>query len=490
MKMTMTNLTTARYLRIILSILFFVMLNSTLFSQSSEGIKARNQKTLKRVVITNSKLPNTDLRLKINDNIWYSTNELQQDIKKQNYDSITGIEKGISDIFLFCIEHTTHFPISKDLKSELSNPISYLNSCGYGVCDEKSMFLSEILNLLGYTSRIVHLGGHSVCEVMNNGNFIVLDITNSCVISDNKGNLLSLEKAEKCNDCSMVNVTGNYELRQLLNYLDQTAYFSLYKTSKNNNTNLVSNSKVSQFSGISLPQKSKIKIAFPDSKIKDIFPEMEFSITYKKTKLKANIPFSIESVEGNGNIKNLETGQIFKPGDQNISAGIYEISAKKIILNLNLNSSLLSSKTNDISILGEVPSEIKIKKRFAKNHAEVIRDFPSKISQLKLDNYNKLFSEFDPHIDTSTNDIFLSLLTVTNTIYLKVYNDSTKGNQFEKTLSPFINYLYNSGISTSELKMILNYPAYLKSIIIGLIEYEPEDMMLLLNMKEAEEKQK
>ncbi|MBN2776017.1 MAG: hypothetical protein JXR36_00150 [Bacteroidales bacterium] len=490
MKRQLINLKSAKYLSLLFCLLLTVIIQVQSFSQDLEYFETISTKDLLMVKIKNNNSQKQDLHLKINNKVWYSNDELLQKIKEQNFDSISGIKKGISDIFLFCIKQSTHFPLVQTEESQIISPLEYINSIGYGVCDDRSMFLAQLLSLSGYQCKIVHLGGHSVCEVLNFDKPIILDITNNCVISNSKGELLSLKHLENCIDCKMLNITQNFELRQVRNYLDQTRYFNLYKTTENNNSKLVESPEISSTAGINLPHKSIIEIFFPTKKTNGILPKLKFCITYNDCQQIVNIPFVIASINGKGSIKSEQTGQTFKSGDKNIPSGTYEINAKKLVLELNLNPAILSQSTNYFSVSGEKISELKITVKYSKMNQKEFSNFPTTISQSKLDSYIDLFSTFTPQLDTTNKEIFLNLLNISENVYYKIYHHIPTDDKIKENIWAFERNLNQTGIKDEELQIILKHQANLKSIVIGLIEYKPEDLLLLLRMKEEGEKHK
>lgn len=69
----------------------------------------------------------------------------------------------------------------------------YLNSMGFGYCDDVANVLSSLCAAAGYQTRVWELNGHVVCEVYNNGRWELYDADLRTLYVDHVGNLVGVE---------------------------------------------------------------------------------------------------------------------------------------------------------------------------------------------------------------------------------------------------------------------------------------------------------
>lgn len=114
-------------------------------------------------------------------------------------------------------------------------PLLFLNSIGGGFCDDRASVLAKVWNKLGYSSRVIGLGGHVVPEVLNNDKWQLFDPDFEIYFSDSNDTVLS-EKELENNSQRFFSVSDNNFLNPIFqskNPLSESIA-DLYATKENN----------------------------------------------------------------------------------------------------------------------------------------------------------------------------------------------------------------------------------------------------------------
>jgi len=90
------------------------------------------------------------------------------------------------------------------------NPLTFINSTGWGLCDDKAIVLAKIWMAMGYKSRVYYLKGHVVPEILVHDHWEMWDPTFHVFYKDSANNILGVEDLFKDNAPVRVN---NYDTR-------------------------------------------------------------------------------------------------------------------------------------------------------------------------------------------------------------------------------------------------------------------------------------
>jgi len=72
-------------------------------------------------------------------------------------------------------------------------PVLYVNSLGFGYCDDVANVLASILTDAGISARVWQLEGHIVCEALIDGDWVILDPDLQTLYADSSGKLVGVE---------------------------------------------------------------------------------------------------------------------------------------------------------------------------------------------------------------------------------------------------------------------------------------------------------
>lgn len=143
------------------------------------------------VILTNTSDKTVEFKLKINGKFFYSEKELIDYINvfEQDADGKPLFWKAWD----FVIRHTYHhIPVSQD--RWYHSPFLFINSFGFGLCDDINTFLAIVWKMCGYQSRVVHLGGHIVPEVFDGKKWMMMDADYGTYYLNSKKQIASIDE--------------------------------------------------------------------------------------------------------------------------------------------------------------------------------------------------------------------------------------------------------------------------------------------------------
>lgn len=116
------------------------------------------------LLLRNNSNNTIEFKLKLNDKIFYSEHEIRYYIDRC-INSVKS-EPLYRKAWSFVMQHTYHH-IALSAGQWLHSPLLFINSIGFGLCDDINTFLSNVWQICGYQSRVWHLKGHVVPEILS-----------------------------------------------------------------------------------------------------------------------------------------------------------------------------------------------------------------------------------------------------------------------------------------------------------------------------------
>lgn len=114
----------------------------------------------------------------------------------------------------YVCDRTFHYN-SQSTGNWVHDPYLQVNSTGGGLCDDRSSLLVSMWNALGYTGRVMGLGGHAVAEVYDGKRWLLFDPDHEVFYTDNEGRVLGIvELIERKGEG--VNVQANEEIQRVI----------------------------------------------------------------------------------------------------------------------------------------------------------------------------------------------------------------------------------------------------------------------------------
>ena len=116
------------------------------------------------IALTNESAFQAEFRMRFNGNISSNLQDLVQHIQTADIPGTTGDEPDYERVYHYMLQFHQHdFPLTQRMWQH--DPIVYINSLGFGLCDDAATAMSIIWREMGYESRIWLLDGHVVSEV-------------------------------------------------------------------------------------------------------------------------------------------------------------------------------------------------------------------------------------------------------------------------------------------------------------------------------------
>ncbi|MGM0650709.1 MAG: hypothetical protein ACQES1_09420 [Bacteroidota bacterium] len=187
------------------------------------------------VLITNTHDTSVFIQFQINNKFWFNKAQLLNEIKQMDGDSLPGVSKNAANAWRFVMQNSFHVAETPLPKSYRYSPAIFINSIGGGLCSNRNASLCHIWDKLGYKSRCIHLDGHLITEVFDNGNWRMLDADFHNYFLNDNNKVAGYKALEKNIDNMEYAYDPDFCNMQLFSFInDQTLYNTLYTTTDNN----------------------------------------------------------------------------------------------------------------------------------------------------------------------------------------------------------------------------------------------------------------
>jgi hypothetical protein len=190
-----------------------------------------------------------DLNISLNGNKFISSME---DINLEKYKSSTSTLE--HQLFTYVKENSLHYyPLSP--LDWYHSPILYINSMGFGFCDDTAAVLKNLYKNFGFEARVVELGGHIVTEVKNReGKWMMYDPDYGVYFKNRNMQIASVDELSNQTDL-IINPIYKFNIKSDP-YTDR--YAELFSSKDNNKvSDTVFNDYIDNFN-ITLPPAGKI----------------------------------------------------------------------------------------------------------------------------------------------------------------------------------------------------------------------------------------
>lgn len=94
----------------------------------------------------------------------------------------------------FIIDYTYGVGIPLTHEAWYHHPLLFLNSAGFGFCDDKANLLAQIWEKMGYQTRVWDIESHVIPEVYAEGRWQIFDPTYHCFYSDSSQQILGMDE--------------------------------------------------------------------------------------------------------------------------------------------------------------------------------------------------------------------------------------------------------------------------------------------------------
>jgi len=133
-------------------------------------------------------------KLKLNHRFPLSVEEMKAEISAAALTDSTSVTIAA---WQFVADNTYHLGESYSDRPWVHDPFIAVNSLAGGLCDDRSSVLALLWQELGYNGRVVHLTGHVVSEVNENGVWKLYDSDNGVYYKDGNDNIVGVGRIEK-----------------------------------------------------------------------------------------------------------------------------------------------------------------------------------------------------------------------------------------------------------------------------------------------------
>jgi hypothetical protein len=478
------------FLKSCLLVMIFGCFASNLISQSLNKAKlnysfeyslycSNNRKT--EVILTNNSDSSLLVSWNVNEKLWKNFDDLKVYIEQLKVDSITNLDKILNQAFMFVYYQTKHFPPLPN--DEISNnPLLNINSIGSGVCNNRSLILVSIFQNMGYESRMVHLGGHSVAEVKSNNKWIMLDVTNGTMFYNSEQLPMSVnEIAENSTNSRIYYIENSRDLRELNSFLNAKWYIRLFETIENNSLEYLNTpDKDGDYNTFSLPAKSFIRFDIQDKAAieNEIYSFCRIDIA-KGISDSINIPFVIHHIEGDGDLKiddinslDFDSVYLYPPGKYYVKSEgltIVTLINNKILENAGENNIIVQCDKN-------YKLELNHKSRNVIN-SKLYQTLQNKASIEKIKAYYSFFENNPGFINENQITNFDDLKKAAYKLNFEVYNYSHREINVTKKLRILKKELKSKRKNEQDFIQIISNPSFIKIIIVGLLEYNEQSFV-------------
>lgn len=169
------------------------------------------------IILSNTGTQTVEFQLKINNKIFYSESDLVNYI--QNFDPVNHKKPLYWKAWDFVVKNTYHhIPVSED--RWYHSPLLFINSFGFGLCDDMNVFLANLWRMCGYQSRVLHLCDHIVPELLTDSEWKMLDGDFGTYYLMPDKRIASIDDIQKNASSISLQVNENGLYGKLINYLD------------------------------------------------------------------------------------------------------------------------------------------------------------------------------------------------------------------------------------------------------------------------------
>lgn len=334
--------------------------NLTKIDKCSYGLETNNPDKVVFEITNNG--GDSFFTFKLNGNKFYeSLDDLSYEIKLKEHKS-TSIKESI---FSFVSSNSYNiFPLTEE--NWYHNPLLFVNSLGFGFCDDTAKVFGEIMKYNGYNVRIVELGGHIVSEIQDQGGeWEMFDPDYGVYFKDENNKILDVDFLSVHPE--LITNPVNKMVIKVAKFNPYTnRYAELYSTKQNNRAVELDNNKKEDVNKIFFPSKGRImfpyfnsmKLPAIENSYVSFFKNIKLSIS-ENYRGKIRNPMVIQSFSGEGVIKykNQEIDNLddYKMDFNKFSDDVEIIEAKKNLSIFYLINPIRFSlkKENILEIEGE-----------------------------------------------------------------------------------------------------------------------------------------
>jgi len=171
----------------------FILLSFSLVSRSQSNIATKQ--TPNAISIVNTGHRNLIVKPRWSQGFWESDKQLIKFINT-NY-SNTDLKFDYQKAWAFICDYSWD-AVNPLVHENVNNSIlGFVNSEGWGLCDDKANILAKIWKRMGYDARLYGIGGHVVPEIWVNGRWEMWDPTYRTYYVNEKGDVLGVAELEK-----------------------------------------------------------------------------------------------------------------------------------------------------------------------------------------------------------------------------------------------------------------------------------------------------
>ncbi len=191
-------------------IIFFLII-TTFFSNNDLFADKKSKALTSSFLITNDGDDDKEILLNGLGGFFGNLDEIISFINN-NYDSYF-YPYSYQKAWRFMVDYTWYARLPLTNKEWYHNAVQFINSTGWGFCDDKAIVLAKIWMAMGYKSRVYYLNGHVVPEVYFRKHWEMWDPTFHVFYKDKAGNILGVEDLFKDNT-PILNINDDIRITQ------------------------------------------------------------------------------------------------------------------------------------------------------------------------------------------------------------------------------------------------------------------------------------
>ncbi|MFO7791332.1 MAG: hypothetical protein R6V32_12270, partial [Bacteroidales bacterium] len=191
-----------------------------------------------QVIINNPSDSVLNIRFQVNNQFWFTQNEILESVDQVQTDSLPGVPMDAAKAWTFIMDNTFHYQEIHLPKAFSYKPAILLNSFGGALCSHRNAALAQIWKWQGYESRCIHLEGHVVPELYYKDKWMMLDADYNCYFLNDDGDIADCKALE--NNISDFTQNKNPDSESIMHTLLRICpetYHGLFLSTKNNNIN-------------------------------------------------------------------------------------------------------------------------------------------------------------------------------------------------------------------------------------------------------------
>jgi hypothetical protein len=143
------------------------------------------------ISITNDGADTAKFDLRLNDNLIYTSfDQILHDVKSFKKENQIPLQKKVWSYLTFFTVH--NYPLTEHFWYH--NPILFLNSVGFGFCDDVSMVSHYLWSELGMQARVWGYQGHVVSEVLANNRWELYDVDKRIYFFNDKNEIAGIDE--------------------------------------------------------------------------------------------------------------------------------------------------------------------------------------------------------------------------------------------------------------------------------------------------------